>query len=51
VAAFFVDAVQVAAVLEIDATDQSLTLLSSDAELITAATAEGLLVDNPNLHP
>jgi hypothetical protein len=30
VAAFFLDAVQVAAVLEIQATDPSLTLLSSD---------------------
>jgi uncharacterized protein len=45
------DAVQLAAVLEIHATDPSLTLLSSDAELNTAAAAEGLLVDDPNAHP
>jgi uncharacterized protein len=45
------DAVQLAAVLEIHAADSSLRLLSSDAELNTAATAEGLLVDDPNSHP
>jgi predicted nucleic acid-binding protein len=27
------------------------TLVSSDAELNAAATAEGLIVENPNLHP
>ena len=45
------DAVQLAAALEIHATDSSLTLLSADAELNTAATAEGLSVDDPNSHP
>ena len=45
------DAVQLAAVLEIHATDPSLTLLSADAELNTAATAEGLSVEDPNSHP
>jgi predicted nucleic acid-binding protein len=45
------DAVQLAAVLEIHATDPSLTLLSADAELNTAATAEGVSVDDPNKHP
>ena len=45
------DAVQLAAVLEIHATDASMTLLSADAELNTAALAEGLLVDDPNSHP
>jgi predicted nucleic acid-binding protein len=45
------DAVQLAAVLEIRATDPSLTLLSSDAELNAAAIAEGLTVDDPNNHP
>lgn len=45
------DAVQLAAALEIHATDSSLTLLSADAELNTAATAEGLSVEDPNSHP
>ncbi len=45
------DAVQLAAVLEIHATDASMTLLSADAELNTAALAEGLLVDDSNSHP
>lgn len=45
------DAVQLAAALEIHATDPSLTLLSADAELNTAATAEGLAVEDPNSHP
>ena len=44
------DAVQLAAALEIHATDSSLTLLSADAELNTAATAEGLSVEDPNSH-
>jgi hypothetical protein len=43
--------VQLAAALEIHATDASLTLLSADAELNTAATAEGLSVEDPNSHP
>ena len=29
----------------------SLTLLSADGDLNTAAMAEGLAVDNPNTHP
>ncbi len=45
------DAVQLAAVLEIHATDPSLTLLSADADLNAAALAEGLTVDDPNSHP
>jgi len=45
------NAVQLAAVLEIHATDPSMTLLSADAELNTAALAEGLSVDDPNSHP
>jgi len=45
------DAVQLAAALEIHATDPSLTLLSADAELNTAATAEGHPVEDPNSHP
>ena len=45
------DAVQLAAALEIHATDSSLTLLSADAELNTAATAEGLALEDPNSHP
>ncbi len=45
------DAVQLAAVLEIHATDPSMTLLSADAELNTAALAEGLSVDDPTSHP
>ena len=44
------DAVQLAAALEIHANDPSLTLLSADLELNTAATAEGLLFDDPNSH-
>jgi predicted nucleic acid-binding protein len=45
------DAVQLAAVLEIHATDPSLTLLSADVELNAAAMTKGLLVDDPNSHP
>ncbi len=45
------DAVQLVAALEIHATDSSLTLLSADAEHNTAATAEGLAVEDPNSHP
>ena len=45
------DAVQLAAALEIHANDPSLTLLSADLELNTAAIAEGLTVDDPNSHP
>ena len=45
------DAVQLAAALEVRANVPSLTLLSADNDLNSAATAEGLPVDNPNLHP
>jgi len=45
------DAVQLAAALDIHRLDPSLTLLSADAELNTAALAQGLLVDDPNNHP
>jgi predicted nucleic acid-binding protein len=45
------DAVQLAAALEIHANDPSVTLLSADSELNGAANAEGLAVDDPNLHP
>jgi predicted nucleic acid-binding protein len=45
------DAIQLAAALEIHTTDPSLTLLSADAELNAAALAEGLTVDDPNVHP
>jgi hypothetical protein len=41
------DAVQLAAALEVHANVPSLTLLSADANLDTAATGEGLLVDDP----
>ena len=49
------DAVQLAAALEIHALRSaqgmsSLTLVSADDELNTAATAEGLPVENPNNH-
>jgi predicted nucleic acid-binding protein len=45
------DAVQLAAALEIHSQAPSLTLLSADAGLNTAATAEGLSVEDPNSHP
>jgi uncharacterized protein len=45
------DAVQLAAVLEVHATDPSLTLISADTELNTAALAEGLALDDPNTYP
>jgi predicted nucleic acid-binding protein len=45
------DAVQLAAALDIHRQDPSLTLVSADANLNTAAAAEGLLVEDPNLHP
>jgi predicted nucleic acid-binding protein len=45
------DAVQLAAALEVQAHARTLTLLSADADLNAAATAEGLLVDDPNNHP
>lgn len=45
------DAVQLATALEIHALAPTLTLISADGELNTAATAEGLAIDNPNAHP
>jgi uncharacterized protein len=45
------DAVQLAAALETRSRVPSLTFLSGDAGLNTAALAEGLAVDNPNNHP
>ncbi len=45
------DAVQLAAALEIRRQDPSLTLVSADAELDGAATAEGMTVEDPNTHP
>ena len=49
------DAVQLATALTLHARCQTLglhmILLSADAELNTAATAEGLAVENPNLYP
>jgi len=50
------DAIQLAAALEINVfrTSQGLppiTLLSADAELNAAAILDGLIVDDPNLHP
>jgi predicted nucleic acid-binding protein len=50
------DAVQLAAAMELHASRTaaglaSLILVSADQELNTAAAANGLLVENPNLHP
>ena len=50
------DAVQLAAALSANDVRltmglKALTLVSADGELNTAAQAEGLSVDNPNLHP
>ncbi len=45
------DAVQVAAALEVRSQVPSLILVSADADLNTAATAEGLPVEDPNSHP
>jgi len=43
--------VQLAAALDIYQLDPSLTLVSADADLNAAATAEGLAVEDPNTHP
>jgi len=43
--------VQLAAALDIHRQDPSLILVSADVDLNTAATAEGLPVEDPNLHP
>jgi len=50
------DAVQLAAALEIhverkNVNARSITLVSADDALNAAASSEGLIVDNPNLHP
>ena len=45
------DAVQLAVALDVHARDQALGLVSADAELNAAATAEGLRVEDPNTHP
>jgi predicted nucleic acid-binding protein len=45
------DAVQLAAALAVSGLVPSLTLISADGDLNTAALAEGLAVDNPNAHP
>jgi hypothetical protein len=50
------DAVQLAATLQVNSMYQMtgtgpVTLVSADQELNTAATAEGLLVEDPNRHP
>jgi hypothetical protein len=49
------DAIQLAAAIEANlaaaAVGEVLTLVSADAELNAAAVAEGLAVDDPNLHP
>ena len=42
--------VQLAAAIEVHSQVPSLTLLSADVELNTAATAEGMTVDDPNNH-
>ena len=45
------DAVQLAAALDLHRLDPSLIVVSADAELNAAATAEGLPVEDPNHHP
>jgi hypothetical protein len=50
------DAVQLAAVLELNGRYQAsglggITLVSADRDLNTAATAEGMAVEDPNSHP
>ena len=50
------DAVQLAAALELEARWQaagmgSITLVSADQDLNAAATAEGLIVEDPNAYP
>ncbi len=50
------DAVQLAAVLELNGRYQAsglggITLISADRDLNTAATAEGMAVEDPNSHP
>ena len=50
------DAVQLAVALEVNRSHQAagsspITLVSADRDLNDADTAEGLTVENPNLHP
>jgi len=50
------DSVQLAAALEVQRSHQNVglglvTLVSADRDLNTAATAEGLAVEDPNAHP
>jgi predicted nucleic acid-binding protein len=45
------DAVQRAAALEVRSQAPALILVSADADLNAAATAEGLPVEDPNTHP
>ncbi|MFI5456931.1 MAG: type II toxin-antitoxin system VapC family toxin [Isosphaerales bacterium] len=45
------DAVQLAAALDVRSQVPALILASADADLNTAAAAEGLPVENPNTHP
>lgn len=45
------DAVQFAAARAVGAVLPTLTFVSADEDLLTAARAEGLAADNPNLHP
>jgi uncharacterized protein len=45
------DAVQLASALEVRLQVPLLILVSADGDLNTAATAEGLPVENPNTHP
>jgi predicted nucleic acid-binding protein len=45
------DAVQLAAALEIQRQDPTLTLVAADGDQNTAALAEGLPVEDPNTHP
>ena len=45
------DAVQLAAALEVRLQVPLLILVSGDGDLNTAATAEGLPVENPNTYP
>jgi uncharacterized protein len=45
------DAVQLAAAIEVRLQVPALILVSADTELNTAATVEGLSVEDPNTHP
>jgi uncharacterized protein len=45
------DAVQLAAALEVRAQIPTTTLISGDGDLNVAATAEGMPVEDPNMHP